>query len=142
MSIGICMFSLDVDECAKGLHNCSDNATCTNTPGSYDCTCLIGYSGNGFQCEGEIGMLWVFMNPSVIMYVYTVDIDECEDGNMGGCTQFCTNTDGSFICGCETGYNLGGDGLNCLGERIKLVVVMCVCVCVCVDVSYSAVFSL
>lgn len=33
---------IDVDECQEDLHNCSHN--CSNTEGSYQCTCQDGYS--------------------------------------------------------------------------------------------------
>ena len=51
---------------------------------------------------------------------YTVamlDINECEDDN-GGCSQTCTNTEGSFECSCRDGYILDGDGKNCSGTRV------------------------
>ena len=41
----------DIDEC-KGNHSCHVNATCTNTNGSYVCTCNPGYVGNGSDCTG------------------------------------------------------------------------------------------
>ena len=53
---------LDIDECNRlGLpsdyqhlaHSCHDDAKCTNTNGSYYCKCLLGYSGNGKQCDGR-----------------------------------------------------------------------------------------
>ena len=31
---------------------CSSNAICTNTPGSFVCTCNQGYTGNGVVCTG------------------------------------------------------------------------------------------
>ncbi|XP_044181282.1 uromodulin-like isoform X1 [Acropora millepora] len=38
----------DIDECASGIHNCiNGTAICTNTLGSYKCTCKSGYSGDG-----------------------------------------------------------------------------------------------
>ena len=37
-------------------------------------------------------------------YYDFVDINECEDGNNGGCTQECTNTRGSYQCSCRLGY--------------------------------------
>ena len=41
-------FQLDIDECASGSHNCvSGTATCSNTVGSYNCTCKPGYFGDG-----------------------------------------------------------------------------------------------
>ena len=45
---------LDIDECTTGLNNCDGNATCTNTSGSYFCTCFEGYTGDGFDCERKI----------------------------------------------------------------------------------------
>lgn len=45
---------LDVNECQDGTSTCHANANCSNTVGSYNCSCLPGYSGNGFICEGTI----------------------------------------------------------------------------------------
>ena len=33
------------------------NGECTNNVGSFICECTIGYSGNGFTCEGKIDVL-------------------------------------------------------------------------------------
>ncbi len=41
------------------------------------------------------------------------DIDECTGSNI--CHQVCTNTEGSFTCGCEAGYVLDSDGALCSG---------------------------
>ncbi|XP_028412141.1 microfibril-associated glycoprotein 4-like [Dendronephthya gigantea] len=41
----------DVDECEKGTHKCDKNANCTNTPGSFNCQCQRGYTGEGRKCE-------------------------------------------------------------------------------------------
>ena len=46
----LCLFLADIDECAEGSHICDSNAECTNTIGSHNCTCVIGYSGNGSSC--------------------------------------------------------------------------------------------
>ena len=43
----------DVDECAIELDTCDDNANCTNTDGSYDCTCREGYTGDGENCTSQ-----------------------------------------------------------------------------------------
>lgn len=45
---------LDVDECAMGTDGCSYNAICTNNVGSYNCTCLSGFSGDGVNCAGTL----------------------------------------------------------------------------------------
>ena len=42
----------DIDECEQGTHDCNANATCMNTPGSYNCTCNFRFTGNGHNCEG------------------------------------------------------------------------------------------
>ena len=48
-----CVFVLiaDIDECSSG-HRCHNNATCQNTVGSYTCTCVNGYTGDGINCTG------------------------------------------------------------------------------------------
>ena len=43
----------DIPECERGLDNCGSNATCTNTFGSYNCGCNIGFTGDGFTCTGQ-----------------------------------------------------------------------------------------
>ena len=42
----------DADECLNNSHNCSENANCTNTEGSFNCSCKPGYIGNGHNCSG------------------------------------------------------------------------------------------
>ena len=43
----------DFDECqAPDLNECHEKAKCINTLGSYNCTCLDGYVGNGILCQG------------------------------------------------------------------------------------------
>lgn len=37
---------LEIDECAGGTEVCMNGGTCMNTPGSYTCTCMPGYTGN------------------------------------------------------------------------------------------------
>jgi hypothetical protein len=81
----------DVDECAGEEAPCSDNATCTNNDGGYDCACNEGYTGDGVDCA---------------------DVDECEDGsNQCDVNASCTNNDGGYDCACIEG--LSGDGKSC-----------------------------
>ena len=47
-------FYTDVNECNSGSAECHDNATCTNTDGSYECTCDTGFTGDGFNCTSEL----------------------------------------------------------------------------------------
>ena len=47
---------IDVDECQ--LDYCDLNALCTNSIGSFDCSCDRGYTGDGiYGSEGCIGRL-------------------------------------------------------------------------------------
>ncbi|XP_078594526.1 uncharacterized protein LOC144872337 [Branchiostoma floridae x Branchiostoma japonicum] len=81
----------DDDECADDSHNCSPDATCTNTAGSFTCACNVGYSGNGLTCT---------------------DDNECADvSHICATDATCTNTPGSFTCACNVGYS--GDGIIC-----------------------------
>ena len=54
-------FFADVNECHNGEHNCDANAHCNNTIGSFNCTCLQGYLGDGLQCSGEVAIPFVLL---------------------------------------------------------------------------------
>ena len=44
---------LDIDECASIATNpCEHN--CLNSEGGFSCSCMTGYSQNGFFCDGEL----------------------------------------------------------------------------------------
>ena len=52
LNYGLCnLYSSDIDECSVGVDECSVNAICSNTDGSYDCSCIIGYVGDGRDCS-------------------------------------------------------------------------------------------
>lgn len=42
----------DIEECTTDTDNCHTEANCTNTKGSFYCTCHHGYSGDGVTCDG------------------------------------------------------------------------------------------
>ena len=50
-------FTTDIDECAESTDMCDPNAECTNTIGSYNCTCTVGYTGNGTSCGMEFALV-------------------------------------------------------------------------------------
>ena len=41
----------DIDECQRDLDNCDINAECSNTVGSFHCTCNMGYTGTGIMSD-------------------------------------------------------------------------------------------
>ena len=49
----LCIQILDIDECSTEPSPCDQNADCTNSDGSYSCTCKPGFAGNGTACEGR-----------------------------------------------------------------------------------------
>uniref|UniRef100_A0A7S0EN53 LysM domain-containing protein n=1 Tax=Hanusia phi TaxID=3032 RepID=A0A7S0EN53_9CRYP len=71
----------DVNECLSPSA-CDVNAACTNSQGSYACTCNAGYSGDGLLCQ---------------------NINECSQSVCDPKAN-CTDTQGSFICVCLPGY--------------------------------------
>ena len=52
-------FHSDIDECVQGTAGCSHN--CTNTVGSYFCTCMDGYEleSDNHTCTGNG---WISLN--------------------------------------------------------------------------------
>ena len=52
----------DTDECSSDVDNCHNDANCTNTPGSFTCTCREGYTGNGTSCLGILIVLNVYLD--------------------------------------------------------------------------------
>ena len=46
--------SPDVNECELEIHTCRSNANCTDTDGSFNCTCGEGFEGDGFNCTGKV----------------------------------------------------------------------------------------
>ena len=63
------VLDLDIDECTLGLHECSTNATCVNTPGFYTCHCNSGYAGNGRTCASKY--------PCTIYFELTINTRTC-----------------------------------------------------------------
>ncbi|MBT9558177.1 MAG: hypothetical protein IV100_19245, partial [Myxococcales bacterium] len=93
---GVCV---DVDECAAVASPCHATALCTNTPGSFSCTCgdgaLLGASG---VCTCAAGLVMDATKACV-------DIDECALG-IDTCTgdATCGNLTGGYECHCPDGY--------------------------------------
>lgn len=55
----------DINECSSfNSNNCSVNAQCTNTAGSYNCSCQGGFTGDGLSCFGK----QQFINETIICF--------------------------------------------------------------------------
>lgn len=57
----------------------------------------------------------MFKKIIITAFYYFLDIDECSDNN-GGCSEYCSNADGSYQCNCKTGLHVAVDGKTCIGK--------------------------
>ena len=83
---------IDVDECDEGLDDCLENSTCSNTEGSFDCTCDPGFSGSGHAGQG------------------CTDQDFCDPNPCDPLTTCQSTLDGAVCSACPDGYE--GDGAD------------------------------
>lgn len=119
---------LDIDECMEAIPVCDENANCTDTEGSFQCTCNDGYTGNGTHCEGKIFYITIesichIQKNKLLIFTLSItilaDIDECFYNFPCDDNANCTNTDGSFLCECNNGYS--GSGHVCSSEWDPLI---------------------
>ena len=59
-----------MDECQAGSHSCHAQAQCVNVNGSYNCTCLSGYGGDGQQVCSGTNMIMTLENDNDDIYYY------------------------------------------------------------------------
>ena len=80
----VSLITIDINECA-GVNNCSDDSNCTNTLGSYQCSCHDGYldEGNGYTCTGMLLFILALEPASVtgmllfIIILYSASVKCC-----------------------------------------------------------------
>ena len=85
---------------------------CINTNGSYFCECLEGYElQNETVCIGKLSIPYC-CHVNVYSMSFQLDIDECNEGtNLCDANANCINTNGSYECICNSGYE--GSGRTC-----------------------------
>uniref|UniRef100_A0A6Q2X9P6 Adhesion G protein-coupled receptor L4 n=1 Tax=Esox lucius TaxID=8010 RepID=A0A6Q2X9P6_ESOLU len=80
------------NECQNVTYICGNNSKCTNTEGSYYCTCGPGYISTGLN------------NFRPNDGTECTDVDECKNAHICGPFSHCHNTKGSFFCNCQRDY--------------------------------------
>jgi len=97
----------DIDECELA-RPCDSMATCVNLSPGFRCSaCPPGYTSPTVQGRG--------LEDARRSRQVCVDVNECEDGQNGGCVEnsICINTEGSHECGeCALGY-IGDQDSGC-----------------------------
>ena len=96
---------------------------CSNTEGSYTCSCQQGYKmTTNNHCIGEICVLVmaVLVTFYISLHIHLhmcPDINECLTTN--DCQQECVNTEGNYKCDCNQGFNLNIDNTSCDRKSIN-----------------------
>eukprot|EP00795_Rhopilema_esculentum_P000716 gene716-10430_t len=129
-----CPYTKRTSSCSNSP--CKNGASCIETLQSYRCQCIDGYGGKNceialpcyklktiphgsvsisgntfsFRCNAgyrlsSSGSLYCRAGSLSGPVPTCVDINECAASN-GGCDQLCVNTEGSFKCQCNNGYEL------------------------------------
>jgi hypothetical protein len=110
----------DIDECLSDP--CHINANCSDNEGSYDCQCIVGYSGNGFNCSSKQVFCYLicvryftFPQNKFFVSLSFTDIDECLSDPCH-INANCSDNEGSYDCQCDVGYS--GNGFNCSSKQV------------------------
>ena len=67
-------FTTDINECELDVDRCATNATCSNTEGSYECSCTTGFIGDGNICCALIKRLVILMHTLLLCYVMHIEL--------------------------------------------------------------------
>ncbi|KAL8611728.1 hypothetical protein ACOMHN_038981 [Nucella lapillus] len=118
----------DIDECRSQPAPCQQ--LCTNTMGSYQCSCKTGYRTHAanaslcmvadpcaavslpcaYACKNESGVVQCLCPSGCVISGHIADVNECD---LNQCSQKCNNTYGSYTCSCYAGFQLDADKITC-----------------------------
>nr|XP_040035340.1 fibrillin-1 isoform X2 [Gasterosteus aculeatus aculeatus] len=123
---------VDPKECAAAGSRCHPQADCLAVRNNFNCTCRMGYQGDGLlcndideclvglqrchpraRCSNSLGSYDCACPSGYVGDGFSCqDINECQNDN-GGCNPnaLCTNTEGSRQCMCNAGFT--GNGFEC-----------------------------
>uniref|UniRef100_A0A8C0C8B8 Adhesion G protein-coupled receptor E1 n=1 Tax=Balaenoptera musculus TaxID=9771 RepID=A0A8C0C8B8_BALMU len=136
----------DINECLySGV--CPEHSECTNSLGSYRCSCQVGFTSNNSICEdvdecadprtcpehsschNSLGSYSCVCNPGFEssrgkmsfqgLGETCEDIDECLDKCLFNAT--CTNTPGSYFCTCHLGFAPSNGQLNSIDQKVDCI---------------------
>uniref|UniRef100_G3SNW3 Latent-transforming growth factor beta-binding protein 2 n=1 Tax=Loxodonta africana TaxID=9785 RepID=G3SNW3_LOXAF len=139
----------DVDECAA-TDRCL-GGQCVNTEGSFNCLCETGFqpspeSGEcvdidecedysdsvcgAWKCENSPGSFHCVLGCQLGFHMTPtgdcIDIDECANDTVCGSHGFCDNSDGSFRCLCDQGFETSPSGWDCVDvNECELMLAVC-----------------
>ena len=117
----------DDDECER---NPCTHGECVNTPGSYICQCPAGFQTTATRTECR-GVTYTHTrtraNTQTVkgyMCLQSIclllpDLDECVANGRICNNGRCVNTEGSFHCVCNAGFEISQDGKNCQGRSLS-----------------------
>lgn len=57
-----------------------------------------------------------FAHSYPFFFAWLTDLDECSSAALNSCSQICKNSQGSFQCACDDGFNLQADNTSCSGK--------------------------
>ncbi|KAL9951580.1 hypothetical protein ACROYT_G044264 [Oculina patagonica] len=120
----------DANECATGTHNCSFNAICNNTEGSYNCSCKDGFLGDGRNCVSAYNPVFTNLGvsgrngPTSLGSHYT---GQAQDGQVtvsGGIQRWTVPETGNYrieAVGAAGGYDVYGNSAQYRGRGARMI---------------------
>ena len=120
------LFCADIDECATDQGGCSE--VCENTAGSFKCSCSrpgFELAANNLDCMGKKASTSIILFGCSILCGHlslslslspsldSSDTNECLSADLNNCDQTCSNTNGGYVCSCQSGFKLNEDGFSC-----------------------------